>query len=513
MANYAVIDLGSNSVRLQIARATDDGYEVIYEAKEPVRLGESVFITKMLAPQAMERTISVLHTFAQKITEYNVEKLHAVTTSAVRSSQNRDIFIERVRTEVGIELDMISGEDEGKLIGLSLLRYPYFNGHPYLLIDIGGGSTEISYTDGESILFTRSVELGAVRLTEMFVRSDPISLNDYTNLHTHITSVLKPLFDTIMGKFPPYVGAIGTSGTVSVLSSIDRASRNVVHPKGQDYLLDRISIGHSLKRIKKLNHHDRLKIKGIDKKRAEIIVAGASVLDQFMTLGGLNNIWVSQKGLKDGVMLRLVTKETTSQNIINFVTPPDLLNDDIERIAAKYDVARGHSDQVSAIAMTLYEQMIGHNLMMNNIVDKFVLYSAARLHDIGHSINHINHNKHSDYLIRNSAKLTTLDPEIVLSIATVARSHRLAGKKVASKIADRHKSKDVDTIMRLSAILRIADSLDRDHAKNVTNIDTALSDDTLRVRVRGNSSEEEKRYMLERSDLFTMAFNKKVVLE
>lgn len=512
MSNYAVIDLGSNSVRLQIARPTETGYEVIYEAKEPVRLGENVFITKMLAPQAMDRTIAVLKQFAQKLEEYGVSHLNAVTTSAVRSSQNKDIFLSRVRAEIGIDIDVISGEEEGKLIGLGLLNYPYFNGHPYLLIDIGGGSTEISYTDGESITFTQSLELGAVRLTEMFVRSDPISHHDHNNLINHIASVMNPVISQISSKYN-FVGVIGTSGTVAVLSSIDRANKNLPNIKGQDYLLEKLSISSSLKKIKKLNYHDRLKIKGIDKKRAEIIVAGASVLEHFMNSTGMNNIWVSQKGLKDGLMIKLLSTSSVSQNVVNFIRPAELINEDIDRLAEKYDTDKTHSMQVSAIAVLLYEQLVSHNLIMNNVFDKFILYSAAKLHDIGHSINHINHHKHTDYIIRNSAKLTELDADVVLAIASVARSHRLSAKKVNEKIMERHKSKDINNILRLAAILRVADSLDREHAKHVTHIETKVMNDSLHIKLRGEISLDEKKILMERSDLFAAVFNKKIVVE
>ena len=513
MSNYAVIDLGSNSVRLQVARPIDGGgYEVVFEAKEPVRLGENVFITKMLAPQAMDRTIFVLKQFARKMEEYDVSHLHAVTTSAVRSSENRDVFLNRVKSEVGIDIDVISGEEEGKLIGLGLLRYPYFNGHPYLLIDIGGGSTEISYTDGESTIFTQSLELGAVRLTEMFVRSDPISHNDYNNLYSHVANVMNPVIKHITSNYS-FVGAIGTSGSASVLASIDRVLRNLPATKQQDYLLDRASITHTLRKIKKLNYHDRLKIKGIDKKRAEIIVAGATVLEYFLNTAGLNNIWVSQKGLKDGVMIKLLSNSSVSQNVLNFIRPAELINEDIDRLAEKYDVAKVHSAQVSAIAMTLYDELVSHNLIMNNVFDKFILYSAARLHDIGHSINYIDHHKHSDYIIRNSSKLMELDPEIVLSIASVARSHRLSAKKVIAKVSERHKSKDINSILRLAAILRLADSLDREHAKHVTHIETSVNNDAFHIKTRGEMSVEERRITLERSDLFAVIFNKKLVLE
>ncbi len=508
MPNFAVIDLGSNSVRLQIAQPTEKGYEVLYEAKEPVRLGEDVFLTRKLAPDAIERTITALKGFSLKMATYKVARMRAVATSAVRSSTNKEYFLERVRSEVGINFEVLTGKEEGKLIGLSLLRYPHFADQPYLLIDVGGGSTEISCTDGKEILYTSSLELGAVRLTEMFIHSDPIRREEFIKLKKHIASSLKPVIGEIRARYN-YAGAVGTAGTISALAKIWKAEQNQAGNK-EDQLLERAVVRDILEDIRKLNYVQRLKIKGIDKKRADIIVPGAAVLEQFLIQTELENIWVSPKGLKDGLMTTLIPGNASTSNIIStYGLHSDQRNSDIETLADTYDVDKAHSSHVATIAMILYEQMAMLNLTENTDEDKFLLYSAAKLHDIGHNIDTPDHHKHTDYLIRNSTLLKNLDENTRLAIASIARAHRLPCSKILEKLNKRYKGKALAKILQLGAILRIADGLDADRKQGISNIEAALSKSFL-LSVSGEVSEKEKRITKEKSDLFTYVFGKKV---
>lgn len=512
MPNFAVIDLGSNSARLQIAQPSEKGYDILYEAKEPVRLGENVFLTRKLAPDAIERTIAALKLFALKMAEFKVTRMRAVATSAVRSSLNKEYFLERVRSEVGINFEVLTGKEEGKLIGLGLLHYPHFSDQSYLLIDIGGGSAEISCTDGKEILYTSSLELGAVRLTEMFIHSDPIRREEFIKLKKHISTLLNPVISEIRARYN-YTGAIGTAGTISALAKISRTEQIQNHNK-DDYQLEKYAVRDILEDLRKLNYAQRLKIKGIDKKRADIIVAGTTVLEQFLSLTELDNIRVSSKGLKDGLMTTLIPdRSSSSSNIIStYGLHSDQRNSAVETLADTYDVDKAHASHVATIAMILYEKMAEKELVSDTEDDKFLLYSAAKLHDIGHSISTSNHQKHTDYLIRNSTLLKNIDEVTRLNIASIARSHRLPYEKSLSKLAKRYKNKELARIIQLAAILRIADGLDADRNQNITNIEMEAAKNSLTLKVSGKVSENEKKITQEKSDFFLHAFDKKIAI-
>ncbi|MGH7410304.1 MAG: hypothetical protein ACREJ6_04490, partial [Candidatus Methylomirabilis sp.] len=225
MPNCAVIDVGSNAIRLQVARIHGPGpYEILCEERKPVRLGEQVFLTGELSEPAVSRAVDALKHFKEVTAVYQVELVRAVSTSAVREASNADTFLRQVEESTGLQVEVISGREEARLIHLGLRdSVPFESGRPFLLIDIGGGSTELSVATRSQVLSSESLKLGAVRLTELFLKSDPIREREFDRMVRFIRDTAsRYLKATGAAK---YDGAIGTAGTVSALATLDHKLR------------------------------------------------------------------------------------------------------------------------------------------------------------------------------------------------------------------------------------------------------------------------------------------------
>lgn len=321
----AVIDVGSNAIRVQVARVFHDGsFTVIHDEREPVRLGEEVFRTGALSAEAMRAALDTLTRYAQVARKHGALRIRAVATSAVRDATNGRIFTEEVEKAAGLGLEIIGGDEEAHLIARGVLSGLEARPGRVALVDIGGGSTEISLVDGGEVLYAASVPLGSVRMTTRFCRSDPLLPGHERAMRETIRHCLQETFPAEkVGTFPRVVGSAGTLGALSNFirrrPSLPRGAAPVSRTRTSFNVRELTKASVSLR---KMSLARRQKAPGIEERRAEIIVAGAVILEEICNHLRARTVKVVRRGLRDGLMLVEIERFAALPNVAPLLGPP-----------------------------------------------------------------------------------------------------------------------------------------------------------------------------------------------
>lgn len=506
MPNCAVIDVGSNAIRLQVARIQGPGpYEVLCEERRPVRLGERVFVTGKLTDAAVLRAIEALRYFQRIAAVYRVELIRVVATSAVREASNADEFVRQVEEHAGLQIEVISGREEARLIHLGLRDSAAFEtDRKLLLIDIGGGSTEVSIATRSQVLSSESLKLGAVRLTELFAKSDPIREKEFDRLVKFIRDTanryLKAAGDVKCD------GAIGTAGTVSALAALDQRMRGT---DVRSASLGREQLEAILIKLKSATLADRRAWLGAEPDRAEVIVAGAAVLLGLMGILGFSEIFISPKGLRDGVIREMAEEMAGPAPAQHY--RDEVVRESVQAVGTKYRYDPEHARQVGRLALHLFKDL--ERLHALNPEHRDLLFAASVLHDIGQFVNYSKHHKHSYYLIKHS-ELAGFNETEVEMIANIARYHRRAHPSKKHLEYAALTSGQQQIVSRLSALLRIADAFDRSHRGLVTYLECHLERPQVRIDLYVQEPLGLELWAFEqKSPLFTEVFEVPIVLQ
>jgi len=462
--HFAVVDVGSNAMRLQIAAVDHPKqYRVLEQERQPVRLGHDVFRTGKLDPRTADAALKVLGDFRALADRYRVKAIRAVGTSALREARDGKAFVRRARKS-GIPLEVISEEDEARLISLGIMSGLRFHLPLGLFLDIGGGSVEFSVANASTLFCLFSLPLGAVRLTEAFLATDPPRNREINSLRDLVQEKLKPVVRRIEKE--KFTMAFGSGGTVTALAETDTLV-------GGDTKLDSLAILRRsrlkalLELLKGLPASERASMISGDPKRADIIVAGGLVLHEIMTAAGLDYLFVSRRGLRDGLMVDLLQRHYSAAEPWHAGAERA---ESLEQVCQKYLYDRAHAEHVSQLALNLFYQL--HDL--HQLPEKFatVLHAAATLHDIGLFVAYPKHHKHSYYLIKSSAMNSFSKTDLDL-IANVARYHRKAHPSQKHLGFSQLHPDQQQIVRKLSAILRVADSLDYTHDQTVKAVSCA----------------------------------------
>src|SRR6266536_3049248 len=307
MPTFAAIDIGSNSVRLKIARLVGHRLREIVEDREVTRLGESVFRSGFLSPEAMENTIKVLRRFHRTVQREGADVVRVVATSALRDARNSRAFLEWVRSATGWKVEIISGLEEARLIHLGLVSGLRISASPALMMDLGGGSCELTLSSNGRIRETVSLPLGAVRLTNEFLRHDPPRKPELQRLRGFIGKEIGRVQERITRSRPKMV--IATSGTAESLAAI---AKGLYKNKGRATVaVTRLQARRIAKMLSRRSVEDRRKLAGVGPRRAEIIVAGAEVYAQLLEQYHLPGFRFSSLGLRDGILAQMVADHAT----------------------------------------------------------------------------------------------------------------------------------------------------------------------------------------------------------
>ncbi|MFB3778978.1 MAG: HD domain-containing protein [Bryobacteraceae bacterium] len=476
MPRYAAIDIGSNSVRMQAAEvAPDQPVRVLASDREVTRLGESVYRTGRIGREAASFTCSVLERMAARYRSLDVAGVRAVATSSVRDARNQDEFLALASSAAGIPVEVISGREEARLVQLGVQsRWPQPPDGRVLILDIGGGSAELIASRNGHMLDAVSKPLGAVRLREVFLASDPPTPDQLHRMDAYIGEKLDGA--------PRRLGAggwlrcIATSATASAVAS---AVGGVARERRDD--ADRLRVPAPrvralLRRLGTMDLAARRKVRGIGPRRAEIIVPGVAVLARVLQTFGLRSFYYSAAGVRDGIIADLAARGVGKERA-------QLTSDqakEVQRLSRRYGVPAGHARKVAELARELFHtfQPI-HGLPMES---GRLLEAAAWLHDVGHYISDASHHKHSYYVVSNSDLPGFTGPEREL-IANLCRYHR---KSLPAPHHEGLKSLDQQqerTLKLLLPLLRLADGLDRSHRQPVRSIRCQIRDGGVTIRL------------------------------
>ncbi|MTJ47653.1 Ppx/GppA phosphatase family protein [Dolichospermum sp. UHCC 0259] len=459
----AAIDIGTNSLHMVVVKidATLPSFTIIAREKETVRLGDRNLITGDLKPEVMSRAIACLGRFKTLAESLGTNSIVAVATSAVRESPNGQEFLHQIETEVGLIVDLISGPEEARRIYLGVLSGMEFNNKPHIIIDIGGGSTELILGDSEEPRSLTSTKIGAVRLTGELIASDPISETEFQYLQAYARGMLERSVEEVqrklkIGDFPQLIGTSGTIETIATIHAREKLGLIPTTLNGYQFSLQDLRTW--VNRLRKMTNVERATIPGMPEKRSEVILSGAVILQEAMTLLGVESLTVCERSLREGVIVDWMLTHGFIDNRLRFQS--SIRERSVLKTAKKYQTNLEHSDRVTAFALDIFDQTKGQ-LHYWNADQRQLLWAAAILHNCGHYISHSAHHKHSYYLIRNGELLGYNETEIEI-IANIARYHR---KSPPKKKHDSYRNllhKEHRTMVnQLSAILRLAVALDR----------------------------------------------------
>ena len=476
LPRLAAIDIGTNSVRLLVAEVQSDGsYRVLDEDREMTRLGQGLFQTGRLADAAMERSLQVVGRMKAIAEGFGVQDLRAIATSAVRESSNGREFSREAWRRYRVRVEVVSAEEEAKLAFKSVARHYNLDDRLTAIVDIGGGSAEVILAAGGVIEQLHSLPLGAVRLTERYVKSDPLKSRHWKALRNAIDREIEHAVGT-----PPFAAEvmIGSGGTFTNLAEMAQAERDRRMPPVRDYTLSRAEVVRMLDRLRETPLELRGQIPGLNPKRADIIVAGAAVVARLTRHLGTLRVLVNDRGIRDGVVLSMIEDlpgggGTTSARP---VVPTRL--DSARRFARQCRSNERHCEQVASLGGELFDAL--RDAFALPPPSREILQAAALLHDIGYLINHEKHHKHAYHLIMHGDLRGFSAREIEL-IANVARYHRRAFPKKKHRNFARLDRGERRLVRRLSGILRVVDGLDRTHSQCITGLRCRIGDGWVRV--------------------------------
>jgi exopolyphosphatase/guanosine-5'-triphosphate,3'-diphosphate pyrophosphatase len=465
--NFAVVDVGSNAMRFQVASVTDRGrhYRIVHQDRKPVRLGHRVFQTGKLDPKVTEAALKTLTEFKSIAERHQVTAIHSVATAALREATDARSFLARCK-KLGMPLDVLSEEEEARLISLGIMSGLRFHLPLGLFLDIGGGSLEMAVANTTNNYCFFSLPLGAVRLTEKFLTSDPPRNKEVKNLRCFVENELDRVVRRIRKE--KFTMVFGSAGTITTLADTD--TRFTGETKvGSLTVLRRPRLKALLDVLGSEPVGRRASLISGDPKRADIIVAGGMVLLQIMTQLELDYIFVSQRGLRDGVMIDLLHK-----HYANAAPGQEDAehSESLEQIGQKYNFDVPHARQVAQLALSIFYQL----QKLHQLDEKHagILRAAAMLHDIGSFIAFPKHHKHTYYLIKSS-RPSSFNKEDLDVIANVARYHRKAHPSPKHLGFSQLSPTNQDVVRKLSAILRVADALDYKREQNIREVKCALS--------------------------------------
>jgi exopolyphosphatase / guanosine-5'-triphosphate,3'-diphosphate pyrophosphatase len=503
----AAIDVGSNTIRLIVAEVQDDDtYRILDEEREMVRLSEHLDRTGRLSDAAIARATVAIGKMKAIADGFKVTDIRAIATSAVRDAANGRSFVRDVLRQHKVRIEVISGDEEAQLAFRSAARHFDLEGRSTAVVDIGGGSVEVILSAGTAVDHVYSLPLGAVRVTERLVCSDPLRAKHWklmkAEIDRDIRTVIRP------GAHRAEI-MIGSGGSFTALAHMSKWQREGRHGSVQGYVLSAAEVIHLLDRLREAPLETRRQMEGLSADRADIIVGGATVISRLIKRLGAQRILVNERGIRDGILLHMIS-ELPGRASVGQLPQPGNRMEWARHFARKARSNERHCEQVAMLALQIFDGIKSRFTLP--AAGRDLLQAAALLHDVGYLISHSKHHKHAYHLIMHG-DLPGFSPAEIELIANVARYHRRAFPKKSHVNLARLSADDRRLIARLSGILRIADGLDRTHAQSVTGVKVRALRGRLRLSLQSNASPQVERLEAERkSDLFSKAFNTDVEL-
>ncbi|MFG0283519.1 MAG: HD domain-containing protein [Phycisphaerales bacterium JB039] len=479
----AAIDVGTNSIRLIIAEPDGaGGYRVLDDEKITARLGRGLAGTGRIDEAVLADAADTIHRMATIARGYGAFEIRAIGTSAMRDAANAGDLIDRVRRDSGLEISVIGPEEEGRLAHMSVARAFELGSEPYLVADIGGGSTEIVLGRAGQIERIESLRIGAVRMTDRFGGPVAAAGDRYEEMRAFIGGAIEARIGDAPGRQQSMFGAGGTFNALATMHLAAAGARPDALVSGsiQGHEVDLAQVRRTLETLRATR--DRAAIPGLSPERADIIVAGVTIIERLMTIVGVGRVRVHDRGIRDGLLLEMFRE-----------LAPDSLEAPAGRMAVVRRFARrcryeqSHVEHVTRLALSIFDQLVElFGPVGFDEEARQVLEAAALLHDIGYLVNYKSHHRHSLYLIAHSGELDGWTPREVELIANVARYHRRSEPKAAHERYQSLSKRDRDLVRGLGGVLRIADGLDRTHTQRVRDVRIGIGDGAIIFTLQGD---------------------------
>jgi len=480
----AALDVGSNSFHLIVVQVTASGhFEVLDRAKEMIRLGESSLRTGIIPPEVFRRGIEALGSLRRLADRHQPDALVAIATSAVREAQNGGEFVRAARDEVGVDIQVVRGQEEARLIYLGARGALDLDGRRTMLLDLGGGSLEVILADARECYFTDSLKLGVIRMTEEWSPSDPPTVRELGSLRDRVRRALGPVIERVVAMGFDFVSM--SSGTASALASLIEQT-----DEGGEAPPDRLSLAALAEVERKLatmTHEERSRLPGLDPRRVDTILAGAIVLRTALELSGAEDAVVSEGALREGIVADYIAKHRPGILLVEEF--PDLRLRSVMELARRCHFDEAHAQHVARLALSLFDQTRSVHELDER--DEELLEFTALLHDIGFHISPSGHHRHAQYLIETSDMVGFSREELEL-MALTARYHRKAEpptKRAKRSLRRRHQRfmklprRSRKRVRTLAALLRVADALDRTHGRLVRAVRCQVRRKTIELRI------------------------------
>ncbi len=496
----AAIDIGSNSIKTIIVDAVSaESFAVLAREKEAVRLGHGTLANHQLSPEAIARAVDTIRRFRLLADSRGAEKIFAVATATVRAAENAAQFIETVERETGVHIEILSGIEEARLIGLAAVYA--VKSRSLLNIDIGGGSTELSVMKDGLPVKLFSMKLGAVGLTDKFLKSDPPKKSEITAVQAEISRALdRPTRELSEIEWNE---TSGTSGTILSLGVVleNGGGAEKIEKGGQ--LIESAALDKLNEKLAAMNVSERRELAGVSGQRAEIIIAGGQILAGVLRALKIKKLTTINFALREGVVIdRLQKLEIALHPPVSDLHDPRLLG--VLALGKRFGYEKEHSLQIARLAEMIFDAVAPKYNLSKSF--RVLLSAAAILHDIGYHIAHEDHHKHSQYLIRHS-ELTGFSEEERNIIGNLTRYHRGSMPKEKHAEFSGLSPATQEIVWKLGGIVRLADALDRSYDSRVKNIKLKVENGKFSINLESDKScEREILAATQKSDMFETAF-------
>lgn len=497
-ALVGAIDVGSNAMRLGIAAPDDDGApRLLQRYREPVRLGHDAFTTGVLSPQTMDEAVEAFHQFRRILDQHHVEKYRAMATSAMRDAANGGELITRIAEETGIELKLISGEEEARLVHYSICRRVDLSNQFTLLIDMGGGSVEVTLCDDGEVVSAQSFKIGTVRLLEMLGQEGDFN----TLLSEYLDGTRKKLREQIGRRKTDL--CVATGGNAAALGELACQLLGTESEK----CISLSQLAQLIEKLAGLSFEARIRELGLRPDRADVILPAAMVFHDIMALAGAETMVMPDASLLDGVMLDMVDSEQRTfksqrRNLLAWA----------RSLKKKYHVDRKYGKHVARLALELFDQVQElHQLSHRN---RLLLELAAHVHEIGMYVRVGGHHRHAAYLV-SVAPLLGLSAEEKNLLAQVVRYQRKGAPHETHEAFAALSEQEQQSVWQLSALLRLAIALNKERRSRVNDVEVKIiSHQDITLHLEGHGDLLLERWAtLKTADYFEQAFGLKLHID
>jgi exopolyphosphatase/guanosine-5'-triphosphate,3'-diphosphate pyrophosphatase len=479
----AAIDIGTNSIHMIIVKVTSgQSYEVLVQEKEMVKLGVGVFANKMLSQRAFDAGIETISRYVQLADEYGVEHIITAATSATREAKNGREFLDRLIQDVGLNPQMISGKEEARLIFLAVRKAIDLNKQNAMVIDIGGGSTEVVIGNKEEVFFKNSLKLGVLRLLDWVGDQGPLNKSKQEALREHVKEVAgKTMKEASMAGFSK---VIGTSGTIRTLgeAALEMRDVNIINSVNAEVIKAK-DLEKIVDKLLELPADKRTDVKGISENRVDAIHLGGLLLLELLKMAGTKEITLSDASLREGLIIDYIEKN--GLKLSDLVEGKNIRERSCLLMAMRYETDIEEKKHVGILALQLFDQLKEVHQMDSDARE--LLQNACLIFDVGLFVNFQDYHKHAAYLILNG-RLRGFNNEERIMLALMARYHRKSGPKKKHEVYGQLQEKERDLIRGLAGILRIAVGLDKTKNQWVEKLTCEIGSDFLIIKIFGDAT-------------------------